>query len=172
NNLLMLRLSSALKANLLQAVDLLNQAVARDPSFLQAYCQLACAHDQLYFLGFDHTPARLALAEAAIERAFRLRPDSGETQLAHARDLYHGHLDHGGALAELKLLARLFLMMRGYSNSWVTSRGDRDVGRSLCKTSSAQLTLTRVILKRFSRLRSVTESSGVTLKTKQCSTVR
>jgi len=120
NNLLMLRLSSALKANLLQAVDLLNQAVARDPSFLQAYCQLACAHDQLYFLGFDHTPARLALAEAAIERAFRLRPDSGETQLAHARDLYHGHLDHGGALAELKVArqtlpndARIFQFM-GY----------------------------------------------------------
>src|SRR5437016_46709 len=120
NNLLMLRLSSALKANLLQAVDLLNQAVARDPSFLQAYCQLACAHDQLYFLGFDHTPARLALAEAAIERAFRLRPDSGETHLAHARDLYHGHLDHGGALAELKVArqtlpndARIFQFM-GY----------------------------------------------------------
>jgi serine/threonine protein kinase len=120
NNLLTLRLSSALKANLLQAADLLNQAVARDPSFLQAYCQLAYAHDQLYFLGFDHTPARLALAEAAIERAFRLRPDSGETHLAHARDLYHGHLDRGGALAELKVArqtlpndARIFQFM-GY----------------------------------------------------------
>src|SRR5213593_559884 len=33
-----------------QAVDLLNQALARDPSFLLAYCQLADAHDQLYFL--------------------------------------------------------------------------------------------------------------------------
>src|SRR5438552_6127676 len=31
-----------------QAVDLLNRAVARDPSFLDAYCQLAFAHDQLY----------------------------------------------------------------------------------------------------------------------------
>src|SRR5437773_192169 len=108
------------KNDLLQAVDLLNQAVSRDPSFLQAYCQLASAHDYLYVLGFDHTPARLALAEAAIERAFRLRPDSGETHLAHARDLYHGHLDHGGALAELEVAqqtlpndARIFRMM-GY----------------------------------------------------------
>src|SRR5947207_9096556 len=33
--------SSTTKANLLQAADLLNQAVARDPSFLQAYCLLA-----------------------------------------------------------------------------------------------------------------------------------
>jgi serine/threonine protein kinase/tetratricopeptide (TPR) repeat protein len=119
-NLLTLRLSSGLKANLLQAVDLLNQAVARDSSFLQAYCQLAYAHDQLYFLGFDHTPARLALAETAIERAFRLRPDAGETHLAHARNLYHGQLDYGGALAELNVArqtlpndARIFRMM-GY----------------------------------------------------------
>jgi TolB-like protein/Tfp pilus assembly protein PilF len=119
-NLLALRLSSGLKANLLQAVELLNQAVARDSSFLQAHCQLAYAHDQLYFLGFDHTPARLALAEAAIERAFRLRPDAGETHLAHARNLYHGQLDYGGALAELEVArqtlpndARIIRMM-GY----------------------------------------------------------
>jgi TolB-like protein/Tfp pilus assembly protein PilF len=119
-NLLALRLSSGLKANLLQAVDLLNQTLARDSSFLQAYCELAYAHDQLYFLGFDHTPARLALAEAAIERAFRLRPDAGETHLAHARNLYHGQLDYGGALAELNVArqtlpndARIFRMM-GY----------------------------------------------------------
>ena len=102
-NLLLLRISNAMKANLLRAADLLNQAVARDPSFLQAYCELAYAHDQLYFLGFDHTPARLALAEAAIQRALRLRPDSGETHFAHARNIYHGHLDYGGALAELEV---------------------------------------------------------------------
>ena len=102
-HLLSIRLNSGLRANLLEAADLLNRAIARDPSFFQAYCQLAYAHDQLYFFGYDHTPARLALAEAAVERAFRLRPDAGETHLARARNLYHGHLDYGGALAELKL---------------------------------------------------------------------
>jgi tetratricopeptide (TPR) repeat protein len=119
-NLLAPRLSSGLKVNLLQAVDLLNQAVARDPSFLLAYCQLAHAHEQLYFLGFDHTPTRLALAESAIERAFRLNPDAGETHLANARILYHGQLDYDGALAELEVAqqtlpndARIFRMM-GY----------------------------------------------------------
>ncbi|PYK32492.1 MAG: hypothetical protein DME54_15845, partial [Verrucomicrobia bacterium] len=35
-------------ADTLQAIDLLNQAVARDPSFLKAYCLLALAHDDLY----------------------------------------------------------------------------------------------------------------------------
>ncbi len=70
--------------NFLQVIDLLNQAVARDPSFFDAYCQLVWAHDELYFSGFDHTPARLASAEAAIQAAFRLRPDDGETHLARA----------------------------------------------------------------------------------------
>src|SRR5947207_3009729 len=46
-------------ANYLQAAELLNQAVARDPTFFDAYCQLAHAHDQLYFVAGDHTPARL-----------------------------------------------------------------------------------------------------------------
>ena len=91
------------KPNLLQAVDLLNQAVARDPSFFQAYCQLAFAHDQLYFLGSDHTPTRIALAEAAIQAALRLHPDAGETHLARAENLYRGYLDYDGARAELDL---------------------------------------------------------------------
>jgi len=90
-------------ANFGQAIDLLNQAVARDPSFFDAYCQLAWAHDELYHGGLDHTPARLSLAEAAIQAAFRLRPDDGETHLARAWNLYHGHLDYDGALAELEV---------------------------------------------------------------------
>ena len=86
---------------LLQAADLLNQAVTRDPSFFQAYCQLAQVHDRIYFRGYDHTPERLALAEAAVQAASRLRPDAGETHLARAENLYAGHLDYDGALAEL-----------------------------------------------------------------------
>jgi serine/threonine-protein kinase len=93
------------KASLLEAADLLNQALARDPSFFNAYCLLATSHDQLYFLGHDHTPARLALAEAAIEGAFRLRPDAGEAHLARAQNLYRGYLDYPGALAELEVAA-------------------------------------------------------------------
>jgi TolB-like protein/Tfp pilus assembly protein PilF/predicted Ser/Thr protein kinase len=90
-------------AEQLQAVDLLNRAVAHDPSFFDAYCQLAKAHDWLYFLGVDHTSARLALAEAALQAASRLRPDAGETHLARGQNLYHGYHDYDGALAELKV---------------------------------------------------------------------
>jgi serine/threonine protein kinase/tetratricopeptide (TPR) repeat protein len=100
-DLLLTLFSSRARAELLQAADLLDQAVARDPSFFQAYCQLAYTHDQLYFFGFDHTPARLALAEAAIQASFRLRPEAGEAHLARAENLYRGYLDYEGALAEL-----------------------------------------------------------------------
>src|SRR5947208_8786030 len=93
-------------ANLRQAADLLNQATARDPSFFQAYCQLAYTHDNLYFLGLDHTPARLALAEAAIQAALKLRPEAGEGHLARAENLYRGYLDFDGALAELEIARR------------------------------------------------------------------
>jgi TolB-like protein/class 3 adenylate cyclase/Flp pilus assembly protein TadD len=94
------------RANLLEAANLLNQAVAHDPSFFKAYCQLAHTHDRLYFLGYDHTPARLALAEAAIQAAFRLRPDAGEAHLARAQNLYRGYLDYDAALAELEVAAQ------------------------------------------------------------------
>jgi TolB-like protein/class 3 adenylate cyclase len=76
--------SALAKPNLLQAAELLAQALARDPAFFLAQCQLAYAHDNLYFLGIDHTPERLAQAEAAIQAALRLRPDGGEAHLAQA----------------------------------------------------------------------------------------
>src|SRR5213082_1682403 len=99
NLLLTASVTSTGKADLLQAADLLNQAVARDPSFFQAYCQLAFTHDVLYLLGFDHTSGRLASAESAVEAASRLRPGAGEAHLARAENLYRGYLDYDGALA-------------------------------------------------------------------------
>jgi TolB-like protein/tRNA A-37 threonylcarbamoyl transferase component Bud32/Tfp pilus assembly protein PilF len=89
--------------NYFQAVDLLMQAVARDPSFLLAYCRLAQAHNELYFLNIDRTPNRLALAKAAIDTAFRLKPDSSEAHLALAEHLYHSYLDYDRARDELAI---------------------------------------------------------------------
>jgi TolB-like protein/class 3 adenylate cyclase/Tfp pilus assembly protein PilF len=94
------------KENLLQAVELLNQAVARDPAFLLAWCELASNHDQLYFYGYDHTPARLSSAEAAVEKAKSLRPDAGETHLAVAQHRYRGYRDYDGARAEIAIAQR------------------------------------------------------------------
>ena len=86
-----------------EAVDLLNKSVARDPNFFLAYCQLAFVHDLVYQQEIDHSPARLALAKAAIDSAFRLRPDSGEAHLALGWHLYWGSSDYDRARAELAL---------------------------------------------------------------------
>jgi TolB-like protein/Tfp pilus assembly protein PilF len=88
--------------NLLQAIELLNGAVARDPSFHAAFCQLVFAHDQLYVVSDDHTPARLAAAEAALQRAIELRPNAAETHLARGAHLYYAFQDYKGALSELE----------------------------------------------------------------------
>src|SRR5438128_2738486 len=90
-----------------KAIELLDEAVKRDPSFFDAYCQLAAAHEYFYAaIGSDHTPARLALAEAAVQAATRLRPDAAETHLARAQYLYNGLRDYAGALAELEIARR------------------------------------------------------------------
>jgi tetratricopeptide (TPR) repeat protein len=125
----------------LEAVDLLNQAVARDPSFFDAYCQLGFVHDGVYILGFDHTSARLALADAAVQAASRLRPDAGETHLARGQNLYQGYLDYDGALAELDLArqtlpndARVFLwkgLIERRQGRWEESIRDLERGIEL-----------------------------------------
>jgi TolB-like protein/Tfp pilus assembly protein PilF len=93
------------KENLLQAISLLEQAIARDPAFFNAYCKLARAHDQLYLFGEDHTPGRLALAEQAINAALRLTPDAAEAHLALACHLY-SKLDYEGARREIETARR------------------------------------------------------------------
>ena len=91
---------------LLEAIRLLEEAVARDPSFVLAYYQLAHAHDQMYLLEFDHTQNRLDLANAAIQSVMRLRPDSGEAHLALAKHLYWGYRDYDRARQELAAARR------------------------------------------------------------------
>src|SRR4029078_3209250 len=79
-------LSATSDPDLRKAIELLSEAVKRDPSFFDAYCQLAYAHEFLYAVSrLDHTPPRLALAEAVVKAATRLRPDAGETHLVRAQ---------------------------------------------------------------------------------------
>src|SRR5438477_863625 len=105
--LLTANFSATGEPDLRKAIELLDEAVKRDPSFFDAYCQLAYAHEFIYAVrGSDHTPARLALAEAAVQAATRLRPDAAETHLARAQYLYRGLRDYAGALAELEIARR------------------------------------------------------------------
>jgi TolB-like protein/tRNA A-37 threonylcarbamoyl transferase component Bud32 len=93
--------STRAKEDLMQAVQLLDQAVARDPLFFLAYGELAGAHDRIYFLGFDHTDARLKYSETALQAIRRLQPQSGETHLALAQHFYWAYSDYDRARAEL-----------------------------------------------------------------------
>jgi TolB-like protein/class 3 adenylate cyclase/Tfp pilus assembly protein PilF len=95
------------KDNVLQAIELLNQAVARDPNFLLAYCRLAYAHDFLYITNQDHTPERRALADAAVQKVLQLQPDSGEAHLALAQHFYSCYLDYDHARQELAIAQRM-----------------------------------------------------------------
>jgi len=95
-----------LKPHLLEAADLLDEAIKRDPRFVSAYCLLAYVHDQLYFLNIDHTPARLALADAALQNALRLQPDAGEVHLALASHYHRCFLDYARARSEIAIARR------------------------------------------------------------------
>jgi TolB-like protein/Tfp pilus assembly protein PilF len=94
-------------AALLEAARLLDEAIARDPKFLLAHCQLAGVHDRLYFFGIDHTPQRLEIADKVMRTTLQLRPQAGETHLAMAAHLYYGYLDCDGARRELEMARAL-----------------------------------------------------------------
>jgi TolB-like protein len=160
--------SSTGKDDLLQAADLLNQAVARDPSFFDAWCQLAVTEVTIYFLDWDHTPVRLTKAEVAVQTAARLRPDAGETHLALGRMRYFGYLDYKGALAELELARRSIpndpwvVLLRGYierrQGRWDESIRDQQRGTELDPRNTLalqQLATTYEAMRRYAEAKAV-----------------
>jgi TolB-like protein/class 3 adenylate cyclase/Tfp pilus assembly protein PilF len=86
-----------------QAGRLLDEALTRDPHFLQAWCLLSRVHGAAYFRGHDHTPARLGLAKAALDAAMHLEPEAGEVHLALAVYYYNGFRDYQRARSELAI---------------------------------------------------------------------
>ena len=84
-------------ANAQRAVHWLDEAIARDPKFSLAYCELARRHDEFYFYRSLGPPEELlvdhrSLAEMALSKATRLRPDSGALHLSlaiHALQVTH-----------------------------------------------------------------------------------
>jgi TolB-like protein/Tfp pilus assembly protein PilF len=94
------------KQPLLQAVALLEEAVARDPHFLRAYSLLTIVNLDLYWQGFDHTEARRELARHTLEAAASFAPDAGEVHLMRANYAYQGFRDYDRARAELDLARR------------------------------------------------------------------
>jgi TolB-like protein/Tfp pilus assembly protein PilF len=94
------------KEKLPQAAQLLDEAVARDPQFLLAWCLLSRVHGALYWTGHDRTAARLDLANVAVQTALRLQPEAGEAHRALATYYYYGFRDYARARSELAVARR------------------------------------------------------------------
>ena len=88
-----------------RGIELLTQALARDPKFTRAHCLVSELHLLMYRFGMDHTPARLAAAKEAAETALRLEPTAEESRLAMARYFYNGLNDYRRTSAELESIA-------------------------------------------------------------------
>jgi TolB-like protein/Tfp pilus assembly protein PilF/class 3 adenylate cyclase len=94
------------REKLSQAQHVLEEALARDPKFLLAWCLLSRVDCEAYFLGYDHTPARLQAADDAVQTALRLQPEAGEAHLALGIYYYYGFRDYERARIELDLARR------------------------------------------------------------------
>jgi TolB-like protein len=90
-------------ASLQRAVRLLDEATERDRNFALAYCYAGRAHDLLYFLDLDPSPARTLLAEAAVTKALELRPNLPEAHVAMADYHFRCHRDYKKAQDELEI---------------------------------------------------------------------
>ena len=86
---------------------LFQSAVRQDPAFAAAWGELATVHALHVFWGRDGTPARLALADAAIAEAVRLAPDSPDVIRAVGTYAYYAHRDYSRATAAYEQVARL-----------------------------------------------------------------
>jgi TolB-like protein/Tfp pilus assembly protein PilF len=110
------------RAALLQALKSLDEAIQRDPNFVSAYCYAARANDLLFFFDLDPTPDRISLADAAINAALRLRPDSAEAHFARADYLFRCLRDYDRAMKELAIArpglpnSTPFFILSGYIN--------------------------------------------------------
>ena len=90
------------KSNAERTIQSYQEAVKLDPSFALAWAYLSRAQSSSYWLGHDPSPARLAAAKDAADRALGLDPNLPESHLALGYYRYYGQRDFAGALAEFQ----------------------------------------------------------------------
>jgi tetratricopeptide (TPR) repeat protein len=93
------------RERLLSAIRLLQESAKKDSEFALAFCQIAKAHDALFWSKIDQTPERRALADCASNEAVRLRPDLAEVRV---RAAWHHFVyrENERALGELAAVRR------------------------------------------------------------------
>lgn len=102
------------RADVDSAISMYEQATQQDPKFAVAWAQLGKTHAWKHRLGFDETPARLALAREAIDKAKSLGPDLVETHIAEGMYLYWGEWKFEEAVTALSQARTI-----QPSNAWV-----------------------------------------------------
>ena len=85
------------------AIRMYEKAVELAPEFALAYARLSTAHSWMWWLFYDRTQERLAMAREAVDQALRLDPDLPEAHEALGLYHYWGHLDYDRALAEFAI---------------------------------------------------------------------
>jgi len=144
-----------------RAVDLYEQAVAKDPSFALAFARLALAHAMFYQYGhLDATPSRLARMKNAVDAAVRLAPDLPETKLALGTYLLFGRSQPAEALIQYRAAeSRLpnddhLLVMIGaaelWSGNWAQALAYTDRAAAL-NPQDATIAVTRCLISMFLR---------------------
>ncbi|MBW8041556.1 MAG: protein kinase [Planctomycetes bacterium] len=98
------------------AIQMFDRAVELDTRFALAYAQLSRAHLYMYWLFYDHTEERLAMAKGALDKVLELAPDLLEAHLALGHYYYHGHMDYDRALDQFEIARK-----RQPNNSEVTT---------------------------------------------------
>jgi TolB-like protein/Tfp pilus assembly protein PilF len=73
------------------AIAAYERATELDPGFLEAYVGLVASHSRMYFLNYDRTENRKALAKRALDGVFAAGPESPQFHLAVG--YYHYHID-------------------------------------------------------------------------------
>ena len=90
------------RSNVEGAIRAFQEAVRLDSNFALAWTYLSYAQSQYYWSGADSSPARLAAAKDAFDRALALDPNLPEVHLALGYYRYYGQRDFTGALAEFQ----------------------------------------------------------------------
>ncbi|PYK94953.1 MAG: hypothetical protein DME36_03580, partial [Verrucomicrobia bacterium] len=90
------------KSNVERTIQSYQESVKLDPSFVLAWARLSSAQSLSYWQGHDPSPARLAAAKDAADRALALDPNLPETHLALGYYRYYGQRDFTGGLAEFQ----------------------------------------------------------------------
>ena len=94
-------------ASLRETEEFVQKAVDLDPNFATAWGYLAEVHALFVFWEIDHTPERLAKADAAMANAERLDPDSPEVIRSLGTYAYYGYRDYGRATEQYEKLAEI-----------------------------------------------------------------